>query len=382
MTSGRPWCRIALATLLTSAAVAYGHEIRPAYLQIEESAPGDYRVLWKQPVAGARLLPIMPVFPEGCTASASTVDAGVRDALVRRFTLQCPDGLHGETIAVDGLAGTITDVMLQVALLDGTRLSRLLKPSSPSAMIGGDGPQVLGYLLLGIEHLLFGYDHILFVVSLMFFTAPVSLVGGRMAVHPGALIKTITAFTAAHSVTLSFATLDLARLPQAPVEAVIALSILFLAVEKLRGTTDSITAKHTWIVAFVFGLLHGFGFAGALADIGLPKGNALVALLLFNLGVEIGQLAVVALGIALIWAVVSFHGTNAKGSLRTGRLSLARSVWPWAGGAPGAQRQRGAGPAPGRLRRPLPRPVVEAPLYVTGSLAAYWLVSRLAAIVG
>ena len=243
-----------------------------------------------------------------------------------------------------GLAGTITDVMLQVTLADGTRLSRLLKPSSPSATIGGDGPQVLGYLLLGIEHLLFGYDHILFVVSLMFFTAPVSLVGGRLSVHPWALVKTITAFTAAHSVTLSFAALDLARLPQAPVEAVIALSILFLAVEKLRGTTDSITAKHTWIVAFVFGLLHGFGFAGALADIGLPKGNALLALLLFNLGVEIGQLAIVALGIVLIWAVVSYL-----------RAPHSRSV---------------------------PRPVIEAPLYVTGGLSAYWLVARVAAIVG
>ena len=344
MISRKGWRRFALATVLTAATAAHGHEIRPAYLQIEASAPGDYRVLWKQPIAGARLLPIMPVFPEACTVSASTVDAGVRDALVRRFTLKCPDGLHGETVAIDGLAGTITDVMLQVTLADGTRLSRLLKPSSPSATIGGDGPQVLGYLLLGIEHLLFGYDHILFVVSLMFFTAPVSLVGGRMSVHPWALVKTITAFTAAHSVTLSFAALDLARLPQAPVEAVIALSILFLAVEKLRGTTDSITAKHTWIVAFVFGLLHGFGFAGALADIGLPKGNALLALLLFNLGVEIGQLAIVALGIVLIWAVVSYL-----------RAPHSRSV---------------------------PRPVIEAPLYVTGGLSAYWLVARVAAIVG
>ena len=197
---------------------------------------------------------------------------------------------------------------------------------------------MLGYLILGIEHLLFGYDHILFVVSLMFFTAPVSLVRGRLSVHPAALVKTITAFTAAHSVTLSFAALDMARLPQAPVEAVIALSIVFLAVEKLRGTTDSITANHTWIVAFVFGLLHGFGFAGALADIGLPKDNVLLALLLFNLGVEIGQLAAVAVAIVMVWAVIA----------------RVKSV---------------------------PRRVIEAPLYLTGSVAAYWLVARVAAIV-
>ena len=121
-------------------------------------------------------------------------------------------------------------------------------------------------------------------------------------------------------------------------EAVIALSIVFLAVEKLRGTTDSITANHTWIVAFVFGLLHGFGFAGALADIGLPKDNALLALLLFNLGVEIGQLAVVAVAIVLIWIVVARF-------------------------------------------RSIPRRLVEAPLYLTGSVGAYWLVARVAAIV-
>ena len=321
------------------AGVAVGHEVRPAYLQIEAQSETEYRVLWKQPLAGAGLLPIAPVFPEQCAVSAPEVDPWARDALVRRFTLRCPNGLRGETVAIDGLAGTITDVMLHVTLADGTRLAKLLKPSSPAATIDSDGPQVLGYLVLGIEHLLLGYDHILFVVSLMFFTAPVSLVGRRLSVHPGALIKTITAFTAAHSVTLTFAALDLARLPQAPVEAVIALSILFLAVEKLRGTTDSITAKHTWVVAFVFGLLHGFGFAGALADIGLPKTNALLALLLFNLGVEIGQLAIVAVAILIVWGVVA-------------------------------------------TRRSVPTRVIHAPLYVSGSLAAYWFVARTVAMFG
>lgn len=326
------------ALALCGAAAANAHEVRPAFLQIEESDPGRYAVLWKQPTVGGRVLPISPVFPDDCTASASTLDASTRDALVRRFTLECPDGLYGQTVRIDGLAGTITDVMLHVALADGTRMSQLLKPGDAAATIGGDGPQTFGYLILGIEHLLFGYDHILFVVSLMFFTAPVSLVRGRLAVHPAALVKTITAFTAAHSVTLSFAALDMARLPQAPVEAVIALSIVFLAVEKLRGTTNSITANHTWIVAFVFGLLHGFGFAGALADIGLPKDNVLLALLLFNLGVEIGQLAAVAVAIVMIWAVIA----------------RVKSV---------------------------PRRVIEAPLYLTGSVAAYWLVARVAAIV-
>ena len=140
--------------------------------------------------------------------------------------------------------------------------------------------------------MLFGFDHILFVIGLMFFIS-----------KPGPLIKTITAFTIAHSITLGLSALELVRLSQAPVEAVIALSILFLAVERLRGAEATITARHTWIVAFVFGLLHGFGFAGALADIGLPKGNALWALFLFNLGVEIGQLMIVAAALTVVACV-------------------------------------------------------------------------------
>ena len=329
---------LAAMAALVGSPVALGHEVRPAYLQIAATAPGEYQVLWKQPVAAGRILPITPVFPTQCSASAPRLDPGSRDALVRRFALTCPDGLRGSTVGVDGLAGTITDVMLHATLADGTTVSKLLKPSAPDTTIGAEGAQGLSYLVLGIEHLLFGYDHILFVVSLMFFTAPVSLANGRLRHHPGALVKTVTAFTAAHSVTLSCAALGIARLPQAPVEAVIALSIMFLAVEKLRGTTDSITANHTWIVAFAFGLLHGFGFAGALADIGLPsEADALLALLLFNLGVEIGQLAVVAVGILVIVGVVAW-------------------------------------------RKQVPRRLIEAPLYVTGGLAAYWLVARVYAM--
>ena len=333
---GKRWL-VVLASICAGA--AHAHEVRPAYLQIEADSATEYRVLWKQPMTGARLLPIAPLFPEQCVAAASAVDARTRDALVRRFTLDCPDGLRGQTVAIKGLSGTITDVMLHVMLADGTRMSKLLKPSSPATTIDSAGPQIFGYLILGIEHLLLGYDHILFVVSLMFFTAPVALVGGRFTAHPGALIKTVTAFTAAHSITLAFAALGLARLPQAPVEAVIALSILFLAVEKLRGTDNSITVNHTWVVAFAFGLLHGFGFAGALADIGLPKSNALWALLLFNLGVEIGQLAVVAIAILLVWGVV-------------------------------------------KTRTSVPVRIIQAPLVVSGGLAAYWFVARTAAIVG
>jgi hypothetical protein len=326
-----------LLVLLSTAATA--HEVRPAYLQIQAADDeGIYRVLWKRPLVGNRLLPIAPVFPDQCSAASTAVDTVLQGALVQRFELRCPAGLHGETVAIEGLATTITDVMLHAALEDGTQLATLLRPDSPSAVLGTSGTAVLGYLVLGVEHLLLGFDHILFVLCLMYFTNPVFRTGGRLAVRPGALVKTVTAFTVAHSITLSFAVLGLARAPQAPVEAVIALSILFLAVEKLRGVERSITAHHTWLVAFVFGLLHGFGFAGALTDIGLPPDNVPAALFLFNVGVEIGQLGIVA--VAIVIAVLFL-----------------------------------------RRQRPLPQPFIRAPLYVSGCLAAYWLVERTAGIV-
>ena len=319
------------------AATAAAHEVRPAYLRIaaagEEQADAQrYDVFWKQPLGLAHLT---PRFPESCEAVPAGVDARTPGALARRYTLTCEAGLRGGAVAVDGLAGTITDVLLQVTLADGTRVSSLLTPASPSVVIGGSGgAPVFAHLRLGVEHLLFGYDHILFVVALMFFLPSRP---GRTRVAK--LVKTVTAFTVAHSVTLGVSALGWLKMPQAPVEAVIALSILFLAVEKLRGSEGTLTASHTWVVAFAFGLLHGFGFAGALANIGLPRENVLAALFLFNVGVEIGQLAVVAAGLALAWLLTAAH-----------------------------------------IR--LPRQVVQAPLYAIGTLSAYWFVARTAAIVG
>lgn len=309
-------------------ASAHGHEVRPAYLQVDAVSETSYDVLWKQPTAGDRLLPIAPVFPKHCEVSSAAVDEMTADALVRRFRLDCPGGLVGGTVAIDGLSRTITDVMLHVRHADGATQSTLLKPADPAAVIGNASSTLsLGYLVLGIEHLLFGFDHILFVVLLLYFLDRV-----------GALVKAVTAFTVAHSITLGLSALDLIGLSQTPVEAVIALSILFLAVEKLRADSETITAEHTWIVAFAFGLLHGFGFAGALADIGLPKENLLAALLLFNVGVEVGQLMVVAAALALV---------------RVLRL----------------------------CRFDVPRRVALVPLYGSGCLAAYWFVARTAVIV-
>ena len=322
----------ALAAVL-ACACATAHEVRPAFLRVEAVSEQHYDVLWKVPLAGGVELPLAPVFPSGCVASDSGLATVVGTALIRRIKLHCPNGLRGGSIAIEGLSRTITDVMLHVELADGARLAGVLRPSAPELAIDDAATTpAFAYLALGIEHLLLGFDHILFLLALLYFLHRPRAWDGTKA-----LAKAVTAFTVAHSVTLAMSALDLVRLPQAPVEAVIALSILFLAAEWLRGAPDSLTARHTWLVAFAFGLLHGFGFAGALADIGLPRENLALALFLFNVGVEIGQLAVVAAALALIAAV--------------------RGLCSW-------------------LRLAIPRHVVAAPLAVGGCCAGYWFIER------
>ncbi|MDE0348690.1 MAG: HupE/UreJ family protein [Gammaproteobacteria bacterium] len=316
----------ALIGLLLVALPGYGHEVRPAYLGISEREANTFDVLWKQPLLGYRRLPLEPELPPHCTLELQHVGDVQRAALIQQWTADCgAEGLVGHRVGIEGLSRTLTDVLVNVTFTDGTTLQRLLRPEDPRFTVEvDDGPQIFSYLVLGIEHLLLGVDHILFVIGLMFFIS-----------KPSTLIKTITGFTVAHSITLGLSALEIVRLSQPPVEAVIALSIMFLAVERLRGATDTITARHTWIVALVFGLLHGFGFAGALLDIGLPKTGVLWALFLFNVGVEIGQLIVVALALAI---VVMVRRTQVK----------------------------------------LPQWVVNAPLWAMGTVASYWLVARVA----
>jgi hypothetical protein len=214
--------------------------------------------------------------------------------LVVRGTLGCPgDGLAGKTIAIAGLETTITDVLLRVHHADGRLESHLLRPASPSVTLGGvtsAGERALGYLQLGVQHILLGVDHLLFVLGLLL------IVDGRLM-----LVKTITSFTLAHSLTLAIATFGYASAPLPPLNASIALSILFLGPEIVRtwrGET-SFTIRHPWVVAFAFGLLHGFGFASGLQAMGLPRAEIPLALLLFNVGVELGQLGFVVLVILL-----------------------------------------------------------------------------------
>lgn len=269
---------------------ASAHEVRPAYLSIEEIEQNVHRVTWKQPILGDRRLPLEPILPDHCEMLSEGLPEHTGAALITRWDVRC-DLDHG-LLHIQGLSRTLTDVMVRITRLDGQQSSHMLKPDEPGLDLADPAPSIGAYLLLGIEHLLFGIDHILFVIGLVLF------IPDRWM-----LLKTITAFTVAHSITLALSVLELVRLPQGPVEAVIALSILFLARELMlpEDERSAIMRIRPWLMAFTFGLLHGFGFAGALADIGLPRDDLALSLLLFNVGIEVGQLLVIAVMLTVGW---------------------------------------------------------------------------------
>lgn len=278
---------------------AVAHESRPGYLELREIAPGVFRILWKKPARGNMILKIDPVFPAGCTIVGIGSEIMRGGAYLARGTLKCQDGITGKTIEIAGLESTITDVLIRVYYANGLHETHLVQPNRPSVVIGGPSSLVQrigAYTRLGVGHIALGADHLLFVLGLMLIIS-----------SPMMLLKTVSSFTVAHSITLGMATLGLARVPVPPLEAVIALSILFLGPEIVRvwrGET-SFTIRHPWMVAGAFGLLHGFGFAGGLIEMGLPQNEIPLALLFFNIGVEIGQVAFVLLMLALAW---SFRG--------------------------------------------------------------------------
>jgi hypothetical protein len=314
--------------------VADAHESRPGYLELREVEPGVYQSLWKRPTGGEVEINIAPVFPAECAlVGAGSQEIRAQGAFVARARIACEGGLSGKRITIAGLETTITDVLIRIYYMDGLQETHLVQPNRPAVEIGGPSgvaQRIGAYLRLGIEHIALGVDHLLFVLGLLL------IVSGPMM-----LFKTITSFTVAHSITLGLATLGLARAPELPLNAVIALSILFLGPEIVRvwrGQT-SFTIQHPWVVAFVFGLLHGFGFASGLTAMGLPQGEIPLALLFFNVGVEIGQIAFVFLVLAL---VRSFHALEVR--------------WPrWAQMVPG---------------------------YVVGTLGAFWFIQRTAILMG
>jgi hypothetical protein len=287
------WTRLAAAGLLCASPEASAHELRPGYLELRETAPEVYQVLWKKPAQGEYELRLDPVFPVDCTEDRAPAASATPGAVMVRATLRCAGGLAGKTLWIDGLATTLTDVLVKVHHADGRTETHLLKNVSPSVTLGAASPALArfaAYARMGVEHILLGVDHLLFVFGLLL------IVADRWM-----LIKTVTAFTIAHSITLAIATLGYASAPVLPLNAAIALSILFLGpeiVRSWRGET-SFTIRHPWVVAFAFGLLHGFGFASGLTGMGLPAREIPWALLLFNTGVEVGQILFVLLVIAL-----------------------------------------------------------------------------------
>lgn len=290
--------RILLAILVQMiiGSSAMAHELRPAYLDMRETATNEFAVLWKVPALDDLRLGLYVRLPDVCKAKTETVRTIQDGAYFERWSVACPNGLKGQEIVIDGLRSTVTDALARIEYRDGTKQIARFTPEKPTLLVasGQSGLEVAEtYFLLGVDHILTGFDHLLFVLALLL------LIHDRWM-----LVKTVTAFTIAHSITLAGATLGYISLPQKPVEATIALSIAFVASElvKARSGERRLSEDYPWIVAFVFGLLHGFGFAGALKETGLPQTDISLALLTFNLGVEAGQLTFIAAALVVFRA--------------------------------------------------------------------------------
>lgn len=289
---GRSLFIVAIALVLSAglSGEARAHESQPGSLELKQLSANRYEVLWRAPIYYGKPHPAQLQLPDNWrTVGAPTIRQLPDSALHRRIVVVAGETINGSVIRFPGLEATITDVFIRISRLDGTKATLIVRPTRPFAELRGERPWYVSsgeYLGLGFHHILMGIDHLLFVLGLLI------IVGGRKM-----LLKTITAFTVAHSITLAIATLGYANAPGPPLNAAIALSILFLGPEIVRvwrGET-SFTINHPWVVAFAFGLLHGFGFASGLSTVGLPQGEVPLALLMFNIGVEFGQIVFVVL---------------------------------------------------------------------------------------
>jgi len=328
---------LAWATLGT----AHAHEVRPGYLELREVGGGNYDVLWKVPAKDDRRLGLYVRLPDHCTSSeAKSHFTG--GAYLERWRSRCDEILTGSRIRIDGLSATRTDVLARVERADGTSQTVRLTPKEPAFTVSaaaGSREVIKTYFVLGVEHILLGIDHLLFVLALLFLVR-----------NWPRLIGTVTAFTVAHSLTLAAATLGWVQVAQAPVEAAIALSIVFVAAEVLhaRQGHPGLAARMPWVVAFVFGLLHGFGFAGALREVGLPEHAIPLALAFFNIGVEAGQLLFIAVFFLLVWVSSQLLPARPAGGYRR----VTSPTWDTAG----------------KLSLPA--------AYIIGTLASFWLIER------
>jgi hypothetical protein len=325
---------VLFAALALLASPALAHEVRPAYLEIHQATEETYDVRWKVPARGAdERLGVYVEFPADCTNVSEPRSFFANGAYTERWRVSRPGGLAGAEIYIAGLSATTTDVLVRVENLDGTSQITRLNPSSTRFVIEaapGRTEVAMTYARLGAEHILIGIDHLLFVTMLIIVTK-----GGWK------LVKTVTAFTLSHSVTLSLAALGIVHVPQRPVEAIIALSIVYVASEVVRARQGraGLAFRAPWMVAFTFGLLHGLGFAGALSDVGLPQTHIPTALLFFGIGVETGHFLFIGVVLALV--------------------ALLR-----------------------RAARDLPKWAYGVPPYVIGSVASFWMIERLWALAG
>ncbi len=308
----------------------FAHEVRPAYLQLHQMSVDTYQVFWKVPAIGENMrLSLFLQFPQSCTRTGPRA-LFANGSYSEQWVLKCEGGLEGDTVSIGGLAATLTDVIVRIERLDGSTQVTRLTASVTSFEVEATPHRfevARTYLALGVKHILSGVDHLLFVSGLLLLVA-----GFRR------LLFTISAFTLSHTVTLTLATLGFVHVPPAPVEAVIALSILFVAYEVVRKEEhrNGLAQRAPWLVAFAFGLLHGLGFAGGLSAAGLPAGHIPLALAFFSTGVEIGHLSFVTTVLLLITA--------------SRQWMMRLPDWSW-----------------------------RIPPYAIGSMAAFWLIARLAA---
>ena len=347
-------CLVVLVLIFVGVPAAQAHEFTPGYLEINEQANGTVEIVWKVPMSKGRPLNITPVMPGNCRALSPPATYVLSNAVLERWTVDCGTaGLAGQTITIDGLETTQTDVLVRLQFADGRTTTTRLRPDETSFMV----PETLSrlavvrtYLRLGVEHILFGFDHLLFVLTLLIIrlgVGPAAVMGAKGGSDVAKalqrrriwrLLMTLTAFTIAHSITLALSVLGYVDVPSAPIEAIIALSIVFVGAEIIysRQGRPGLIERQPWLVAFMFGLLHGLGFAGALSEIGLPESAIPMALFSFNVGVELGQVAFDAVVLLLLWGV--------------SRLRIRWPMWAW-----------------------------RVPAYGIGSLAAFWCIQRVVA---
>ncbi len=308
----------------------FAHTVKPAYLNIQNIKNYNYNITWKIPINKDETTLLSPQFPNDCQKSSqNNYSLNDKNIIIHHWLLSCSESLRGKEMSIKGMEDGITDVLVRFEDQDKNSYIERLTPTKNrftiKAETSGIGT-IKTYTFLGVKHILLGFDHLLFILALMFIIPKWQI-----------LVKPITAFTLAHSITLGLSILGYVHLPSSFIEVLIALSIIILAVEgiHLHHGKKGLSIHYPWLVVFIFGLLHGFGFATVLTELGLPENSILLALSFFNLGIEVGQLLFI-FTLLLFYALVKKIIPNSR--LIQGRIVL---------------------------------------LYILGTTASYWFIERI-----